>query len=138
MKEQRTLLGILVEDRNTSLKKFDQLQKAIEDSSRLSQPAAINMLSMNREENQLEASPSIKNLEAHQPKREQEIEHHGSLIENLMNEINAGRYKINHGVRFRMHQGVLKAHWDEWSPLRKLYGDSRLMQIVSLHSEVVS
>jgi hypothetical protein len=69
--------------------------------------------------------------------RELEIEHHGTLVENLMNEINASRYRINRGIRYRMHQGVLRAHWDEWSPFRKRFGHGELMKTISLHTEVV-
>lgn len=69
--------------------------------------------------------------------RELEIEHHGSLVENLMNEINASRYKINHGIRYRMHQGVLRAHWDEWSPFRNRFGHAELMKTICLHTEIV-
>lgn len=54
-----------------------------------------------------------------------------------MNEINASRYRINHGIRYRMHQGVLRAHWEEWSPLRKRIGHGELMKTISLHTEVV-
>ena len=125
LKEQRELIKILVEDKNASWKKFQQVLKTIEDTSLPTKASKVR---------------STHVIQGHQDtlsNRWEEIEHHCALIKSLMSEISAGRYKINHGIRYRMHQGVLIAHWDEWSPLRKLYGDAILMKALSPYSEVV-
>lgn len=125
LKEQRELIKILVED---SWKKFQQAPKTIEDTSL---PTHVI------QGHQDTFADTTWSLDAGQSNRGEEIEHHCALIKSLMSEISAGRYKINHGIRYRMHQGVLIAHWDEWSPLRKLYGDAILMKALSPYSEVV-
>ena len=51
--------------------------------------------------------------------RSEEIQHHCTLIQNLLNEVSAVQYKIDHGYRDRLHRGVL-VHWEEWAPLREL------------------
>lgn len=136
LKEQRELIKILVEDKNASWKKFQQVLKTIEDTS-LPTKASIVKSTHVIQGHQDTFANTTWSLDADQSNRWEEIEHHCALIKSLMSEISAGRYKINHGIRYRMHQGVLIAHWDEWSPLRKLYGDAILMKALSPYSEVV-
>lgn len=127
LKEQRNLIQILVDDRNSSCKKFNQMQNAIQ--GRTSPPV--------RSRGRSPSGASFSSEKAVATAHEQELQHHGILVETLMNEINASRYQINHGIRYRMHQGVLRAHWDEWSSFRKRFGHGKLMKLISLHSEVV-
>ena len=108
------------------------MQKTIEDSSNPNAdvPADRSLTIQEGTQSSPLLSPSSTG-------REREIEHHGSLVENLMKEISASRYEINHGIRYRMHQGVLRAHWDEWSSLRKRFGHAALMKKICLHTEIV-
>lgn len=54
------------------------------------------------------------------------LEQHRQLIEKLLEEVNSSRYAVDHGVRYRLHDGVLDLHWQEWSPLRHTHGDEVL------------
>lgn len=157
MKDQRELIKTLVEDKAATQKKFDRVLKTLErlpgsdETPRPSSPpitvnnsivqanffaGVASSESSQREAPELSINPvwSLPSTLAH---RKEEIEHHCQLIKNLVKEISAVQYKIDHGLRDRMHRGVLAVHWEEWSPLRKLYGNETLINVFAPHSEVV-
>jgi hypothetical protein len=59
------------------------------------------------------------------------LEQHRLLIEKILDEVNSSRYAIDHGLRYRLHDGILDLHWDEWSPLRSQYGDDALRALLT-------
>ncbi|KAK5102697.1 mitogen-activated protein kinase kinase kinase [Lithohypha guttulata] len=136
LQEQRTLLQILVEDRNNTLKSYQQKQKLIDQKPLPTKlPDASDPISPSTNLNVISTG-------VHTPSRDsvlgcdQQIESHGKLVESLVEEINDRKHKINHGVRYRLNHSVLETHWDEWSPLRRLYGDTRIMQCMRNGSEL--
>jgi hypothetical protein len=60
-----------------------------------------------------------------------DLEHQRKLIEKLLKEVNSNRYAINHGVRYKLHDGVLKLHWQVWRSLRWSHGDDVLRKLLS-------
>lgn len=69
--------------------------------------------------------------------RSNDIQNHCALVKNLVNEINSLKYNMDFGMRDKMYRGVMGVHWEEWSPLRALYGDEMLMSTFAPYSEVV-
>jgi len=69
--------------------------------------------------------------------RSEEIQHHCALIKSLLTEVSAVQYQIDHGFRDRLYRSILGAHWEQWAPLRELYGDETLINAFSRHPEVV-
>jgi hypothetical protein len=65
------------------------------------------------------------------------LEHHRLLIENILAEVNSSRYAIDHGVRYRLHDGILNLHWNEWSPLRSQHEDDVFRALLT-HSPVLA
>jgi hypothetical protein len=65
------------------------------------------------------------------------LEHHRLLFDSLLNEVNSSKYALDHGLRYRLHDGVLELHWREWQPLREKYGDQTLQAILG-HSPVLA
>ncbi|KAJ9610715.1 hypothetical protein H2200_005492 [Cladophialophora chaetospira] len=59
------------------------------------------------------------------------LEHQRALIEKLLQKVRSRCYSIDQGARNRMHEGVLNLHWMEWSPLRSLYGDHLLQELLA-------
>ena len=60
-----------------------------------------------------------------------DLEHQRKLIEKLLKEVNSNRYAINGGVRYKLHYGVLKLHWQVWESLRWSHGDDVLRKLLS-------
>lgn len=67
-----------------------------------------------------------------------EIEHHSALVKSLLDVASASHYNIDHGQRYRMHEGILHVHWEEWSRLRKMYNNETLLRAFSSRHPVVS
>lgn len=59
------------------------------------------------------------------------LEQHRLLIENILEEVNSSRYAIDHGLRYRLHDGILDLHWNEWSPLRSQHGENALRALLT-------
>ncbi len=153
------MLKTLIEEQNNSKKAFEQRLKAIENIPQTDNPPKYsNPPDLNREialqvssgsfaitssnfpgrklpDEKADEQPLWPSRLAH---RKEEIEHHCHLIRDLLKQISDVQYKIDHGLRDRMHRGVLGIHWEEWSPLRGVYGDETLMRVFARHSEVVS
>jgi hypothetical protein len=60
-----------------------------------------------------------------------DLEHQRNLIEKLLEEVNSSSYAIDHGARYKFHDGVLGLHWQVWAPLRTRHGDDSLRKILS-------
>lgn len=60
-----------------------------------------------------------------------DLEHQRKLIEKLLEEVNSNSYAIDHGARYKFHDGVLQLHWQVWAPLRTSHGDDLLRQLLS-------
>jgi hypothetical protein len=55
-------------------------------------------------------------LSAQKPQPAPELAHldqHRVLIEKLLEEVNSSRYAVEHGVKYRLHDGVLDLRWQE-------------------------
>ena len=68
--------------------------------------------------------------------RDEEIQHHAMLVHNLLEEISDVQYRIDHGIRHRMHDGVLKIHWDEWAPFATKHGHEHFHRAFEQHKHV--
>ena len=68
--------------------------------------------------------------------RDEEIQHHAMLVHNLLEEISDVQYRIDHGIRHRMHDGVLKIHWDEWTPHATKHGKDHFHRAFENHKHV--
>ena len=68
--------------------------------------------------------------------RDEEIQHHAALVHNLLEEISDVQYRIDHGIRHRMHDGILKIHWDEWTPFATKHGHSHFHRAFEQHKHV--
>ena len=66
------------------------------------------------------------------------IRYHSDLVQNLLAEISSLHYKIDHGIRDRMQNGVLALHYNEWLAIRSIYGDDAFEKILADHEDVVS
>jgi hypothetical protein len=168
LKDQRELVKVLVEDKNASEKKYRLALKALEwaatraplqeATTEVPPPAPAGVVEPARvasvfqtnfvtnavpkggaATDKSEAFPvHVWSLPSGLRYRREEIQHHCTLIKNLLNEVSAVRYKIDPGFRDRLHRGVLGVHWEEWAPLRELYGDEALIKVFSQYPEVVS
>lgn len=69
--------------------------------------------------------------------RSEEIHHHGAAVQSLLGEVNALKHPIDHGFRDKLYRGVLGTHWEQWAPLREIYGEEALINAFSKHPEVV-
>jgi Fungal N-terminal domain of STAND proteins len=149
LKDQRELVRTLVEDKNASEAKLQRVLRAIEDlkvadvappysvsNANALVPTAVMPSATDSARSVIEEkSPKLPSaLKA----REEEIRHQCALLRNVIDEIGFQHYKIDHGLRDRMHLGVLSAHWDGWCALRNLYGDEVLLQAFSEVPAVVS
>ncbi|KAJ9602070.1 hypothetical protein H2200_013430 [Cladophialophora chaetospira] len=70
-------------------------------------------------------------------RRIEENEHHGIVIEGLLLEVRAPKYNITSDFRDKLHQGILRVHWEHWSSLRAIYRHRTLMEAFAKHPEVV-
>ena len=68
--------------------------------------------------------------------RDEEIQHHAMLVHSLLEEISDVQYRIDHGIRHRMHDGVLKIHWDEWAPFATKHGHDHFHRAFEQHKHV--
>lgn len=82
----------------------------------------------------------IPNVNLHASLRHhfERIQHHSYLVENLLTEISSSRYRLDHGIRDRLHMGILKLHWNEWSRYRSVHGHQVFDQMLFNHEEIVS
>ena len=158
LRDQRELIKTLVDDKNASEKRFAQITQSIEGlhitpaapeysekpdiSQNVSNLMTVNAIAMATGQRNLSSAREVNsepdNLPPGLAYRKEEIDHHCTLVNNLIREISAVQYKIDHGLRHNMHQGVLGVHWNEWSKLRKTYDDEHLLKIFSPHGDVVS
>jgi hypothetical protein len=153
LKDQRELVRTLVEDKNESEAKFQRVLKAIEGLKVTNLPpefpsntAAIVTSTISPSTfnipNDFSAGPTARDKRSQLPTvlkaREEEIHDQCALLRNVIDEISRPHYKVDHGLRHRMHSGVLSAHWSGWSPLRNLYGDAALLQAFAEVPAVVS
>ena len=153
LKEQRELVRTLVEDKNESEAKFQGVLKAIEDLkvTNLAPDFASNTAalvaskipsstfrSLSEVSAGIAAGQQRSQLPTALKAREEEIRHQSALLRNVIDEIGYQHYKVDHGLRDRLHRGVLSAHWSRWEPLRKLYGDAVLLQAFAEVPAVVS
>jgi hypothetical protein len=153
LKDQRELVRTLVEDKNESEAKFQCVLKAIEDLKLMNVPpySAFNTTALVATtippgvfESPIgvgagqTAGEQNSQLPTALKGREEEIRHQCALLRNVIDEIGYQHYKVDHGLRDRMHRGVLSAHWSGWNPLRKLYGDAVLLQAFAEVPAVVS
>ena len=60
-----------------------------------------------------------------------QLDHHRLLIDNILKKINSSKYALDHGLRYRLHNGVLELHWREWEPVRATHGYQKLLAILS-------
>jgi hypothetical protein len=142
LKDQR-LVRTLVEDKNESEAKFQRVLKAIEDLKVMNVPpefasntaATVASTIPSRTFNipcDISAGTTAREQRSQLPRalkaQEEEIRHQCALLRNVIDEIGLSHYKVDPGLRHRMHSGVLSAHWSGWSPLRNLYGDAALLQ----------
>jgi hypothetical protein len=165
LKDQRELLKTLVDDKNATEKKFQVVLKTLkcisypQESSKESSrdaPFAAGTASIFKnsipQANLITTARGGDDARNKTPKRSsdctrsfpfglshrmEEMEHHCALTKSLLGEISAVQYRIDYGLRDRMHRGVLGLHWEEWSPLRKIYGDEALMKAFSADFELV-
>jgi hypothetical protein len=167
LKDQKRLVKTLVEDKNASERKYQLALKAIgwtatgapsEEATRevvpppptkVAEPAPeYSVLQTNFVSNTVSThgvaaktpeTPRIQvwSLPSGLRYRSEEIQHHCALIKSLLTEVSAVQYQIDHGFRDRLYRGVLGAHWEQWAPLRELYGDEALINAFSRHPEVV-
>ena len=82
------------------------------------------------------SSSSNKSLPRSLKMRQRDIEHHAQLVQNLLEEISNVQHRIDHGIRHRMHDGVLKLHWDEWSPHALKHGHEHFHQSFEKHEHI--
>ncbi len=68
--------------------------------------------------------------------RDEEIQHHAMLVHNLLEEISDVQYRLDHGIRHRMHDGILKIHWDEWMPFASKHGHDHFHRVFEPHRHV--
>jgi len=66
------------------------------------------------------------------------IQHHSDLVETLLSENSSLRYRLDHGIRDRMHNGILDLHWKEWAKHRDTHGFQAFDQVLAHHEEIVS
>ena len=157
LRDQRELIKTLVEDKNASEKRFAQITHSIEglqitpaapeysekpDSSQnVSNLMTVNTVVIPAGQPNLSSARDVNfesdDLPPGLAYRKEEIDHHCTLVNNLIREISAVQYKIDHGLRHNMHQGVLGVHWNEWSKLRKNYEGEHLLKMFSPHGDVV-
>ena len=60
-----------------------------------------------------------------------QLDHHTRLFQDILEQVNSSKYALDHGFRYRLHDGVLELHWREWEPLRAVHGDEKLLAILS-------
>ena len=152
------MIKTLVEDKRATEKKFELVLRTIGETPADAPPGYVTVPESTKEGNLQATSSSLAASSgtgqdwkafAGEPaaaspfpvgllRRKEEIEDHTALVKTLLEEASAKHYKIDHGQRHRMHEGILHVHWKEWSPLRKLYGDQLLSRLFSSHYHVVS
>ena len=167
LKDQKELVKTLVEDKNASEKKYQLALKVIdwaatgaplEKATREVVPLTPIEVAKPAPEHSVPQTNFVSNkvstegVATKNPKaspiqvwslpsglryRSEEIQHHCALIKSLLTEVSAVQYQIDHGFRDRLYRGVLGAHWEQWAPLRELYGDEALINAFSRHPEVV-
>ncbi|KAK5223801.1 hypothetical protein LTR72_005187 [Exophiala xenobiotica] len=69
--------------------------------------------------------------------RAEEIQHHGAAVQSLLAEVDAFNRQIGYDFRDKLQGGILGAHWEQWAPLRQLYGEQVLLDAISEYPEVV-
>ncbi len=142
LKDQQELVRALLEDKNASEEKLQRVLNAIEDlkvEDGAPSYSASNFDPHTATTDTLAATNTAYLLtgerSTHLPSalqaREEEIRHQCILLRNVISEIGFPHYKIDYGLRDRMHRGVLEAHWDGWCSLRSFYGDEVLLQAFS-------
>ncbi len=164
MKDNRTLIETLIEDKNASEEKYNQAKKAIEwEASSVQQKtggrppdvketsiggpnlpsitassAVINTIRAPLQEstqtNKHARSSSTKRSKIPSP----EIHQDGAVVENLLAQLKSPDLQIGYSFRDKLHVGISGVHWNHWAPMRRLYGDETLLDLLSKHPEVVS
>jgi hypothetical protein len=159
LKEQRELIKVLVEDKETTQKRFEQVLRTICDAPASEKPPnlALDTQSTREIPNQTTQSSFMVLSGIHHDQKlvnvepvlvpplpvgilrwKEEIEHHSALVKRLLDESSASHHNIDHGQRHRMHEGILHIHWEEWSRLRKMYNNETLLRAFSSRHPVVS
>jgi hypothetical protein len=69
--------------------------------------------------------------------RVEEIQHHGVAVRSLLAEVDAFNRQIGYDFRDKLQSGILGAHWEQWAPLRHVYGEQALLDAISEYPEVV-
>ncbi|KIW34538.1 uncharacterized protein PV07_01315 [Cladophialophora immunda] len=77
------------------------------------------------------ADQSVRHETSEDARHPLHLDHYRLLIESLLEEVNSSKYALDHGLRYRLHDGVLELHWREWQALRASYGDEMLQTILS-------
>jgi hypothetical protein len=69
--------------------------------------------------------------------RVEDIQHHGAAVRSLLAEVDAFNRQIGYDFRDKLRSGILGAHWEQWAPLRHVYGEQALLDAISEYPEVV-
>ena len=110
--------------------------KPIAETSAPSSPSVITLTPVSSINEADSSSFSDKTLPRSLQMRQREIEHHAQLVQNLLDEIGHIQYQIDYGIRHRMHDGVLKLHWDEWSPHASKHGHEHFHKSFEKHEYI--
>ncbi|KAK7895051.1 hypothetical protein LTR67_005790 [Exophiala xenobiotica] len=168
LKDHRTLVETLIEEKNASERRYQQAQKHIpwtsapssqevtmaeapmgrpgEGGSKEWQSASIltvNAIAIPNHEPTMTTSqrgPPVSNmssLPAGLKYRVEEIRHHGVAVRSLLAEVDAFNRQIGYDFRDKLQSGILGAHWEQWAPLRHIYGEQALLDAISEYPEVV-
>lgn len=149
LKDQRELVQTLVDDKNALEAKLQRILRAVEDLKvhDVAPPHSVfnaNAFIFNPvilpspDRTRSPGDETPRQLPSLLGVREEEVRHQCRLLRNVIEEIGFSHYKVDHGLRDRMRRGVLGAHWDGWSSLRKLYGDDVLFRAFSEVPAIVS
>jgi hypothetical protein len=139
LKDQRELIQTLVEDKNATEKKFQLVLKTLKCISHSQQslkessgdaPFAASTASIFKnsipQANLITTARGGDDARNKTPKRSsdctrsfpfglshhmEKMEHHCALTKSILDEISAVQYRIDYGLRDRMHRGVLGLHW---------------------------
>ncbi|KAK5527287.1 hypothetical protein LTR07_001059 [Exophiala xenobiotica] len=157
LKDHRALVETLIEEKNASERRYQQAQKHTsfnfcsfiaggEGGSNEWQSASIltvNTIAIPNHEATMTTSqrkPPVSNtssLPAGLKYRAEEIQHHGAAVQSLLAEVDAFNRQIGYDFRDKLQGGILGAHWEQWAPLRQLYGEQVLLDAISEYPEVV-
>lgn len=148
LREQRTLIEVLVEDSAANNTKYDQLLKRLECldiSDHVEKPETsgavtlpqVNFNTYNLNQQPTELSVSANACNKIPDHRFLEIVDHSCLVSEIIQKIKAAQTQIKLELRNNLSERVLDVHWEEWSTLRGLYGEDALMRSFSQYGEVV-